>query len=294
MERIRGPVREFLVTKKQVQLAQKIATVEPDKFNDNIFKRFVKETGFNIKSFSRLKAKTKIVELASYIRNGIEYKIKSSDINNPINPKSKWTANQERFCQEIAADPFRNIRVAAERAQYPNPEYGYRLITFDSVIARIKQIQEERKIKYMPTINNVLQGLFIEANSNMADYVKDFDGDDVNFRSSDDIPRDQMGCIKEIKRTVKGTGKDIQMSMALKLKDSHKAKSLLFKYFGLGVEGTNADPKEFVQDVVAFSQKVNQIEAFPMESLPGAIREQEQPEDSAGKLQRRKYNTKES
>jgi hypothetical protein len=280
MKRIRGPVREFLVTKKQLALAQKIAAVPVEQFNDNVFKRLTKETGFNSKSFSRLKAKTKITELAEYIRNDTPFKIKSSDVNNPINKKQLWTANQEIFCQEIAADPFRNIRIAAERAGYPNPKYGYQLITYETVKTRIKQIQEERKIKYMPSINNILQGLFIEANSNMADYVKSFDGDDVTFRSSDDIPRDQMGCIKELKRTVKGTGKDIQTSMALKLKDSHKAKALLFKYFGLGVEGTNTDPKEFVQEVVAFSQKVNQIEAFPMSNVPGPITETEQNNQS--------------
>jgi hypothetical protein len=56
--------------------------------------------------------------------------------------------------------------------------------------------------------------------------------------------------------------------MGLKLKDSSKAQGLLFKYFGLGVEGTATDPREFVQEVVEFSRQVSETNAFPMASIP--------------------------
>lgn len=268
MQRVRGPKTVFEVTSKQIVFCQKLAELPEEKWKDPWIKRVIKSSGYNSKSRTILLKKTKLFDLARYIQKGIPYEIKNADIYKPKNPKRKWTVNQEVFCQEVAADPMRNVRIAAERAGYDNPAYGYDLITRESVISRIKEIQEERRIKFQPSIDNLIQKLFIEANSNMADFVKEFDGDDVTFRNSDDIPRDQMGCIKSIKRIVKGAGKERSVSMALKLKDSGKAQSLLFKYLGLGIEGMNTDPREFVQDVVDFSQQVQESEAFPMTSVP--------------------------
>lgn len=271
VKRVRGPIKEFRVTTKQFNVSLKLSKISEEDWRGPSFDRIAKEEGFSQRSLPVLRKKwDKLFELATYIRNEIPYKIISLDsqIREEVN---LWNMGREMFCQEVAADPFRNLPLAAERAGYTNVAYGYQLIREPKVIARIKEIQEERRIKFMPNIDNLLSGLVIESNSNIVDYVKRFDGDDVEFRDSKTIPRDQMSCIKSIKKTIKGSGKDQSTSIQLELKDSLKAKALLFKYFGLDIEGTNTDPKAFVQDVVEFSQKISQVSAFPMETIPGGI-----------------------
>jgi len=268
MKRVRGPEKIFEVSTKQQVFCNLLAALPEEKWTEPWINRVIKSAGYGKKSKTVLLSKPKLFDLARYIQKELPYQIKKIDNLIPNNPKPKWTFQQETFAQEIAADPMRNVKIAAERAGYDNPNYGYDLITRQSVVDRIKEIQKERRIKFQPSIDNLVQKLFIEANSNMADFVKEFDGDDVTFRDSDDIPRDQMGCISSIKRVVKGAGRDVSVSMGLKLKDSSKAQTLLFKYLGLGIEGTNTDPREFIQEVIEFSKNVSETEAFPMESIP--------------------------
>lgn len=268
MQRVRGPKRIFEVSTKQQIFCQKLAELPEEKWTEPWINRVIKASGFIKKSKNLLLKKTKLFDLSRYIQKNLPYEIKNIDEFIPKNASARWTVNQEIFCQEIASDPMRNVRVAAERAKYDNPSYGYDLITRQSVQDRIKDIQKERRIKFQPSIDNLLQKLFVEANSNMADFVKEFDGDDVTFRESNDIPRDQMGCISSIKRIVKGAGREQTTSMGLKLKDSSKAQTLLFKYLGLGDEGTSTDPREFIQEVVEFSKQVSETDAFPMATVP--------------------------
>ena len=272
VERIRGPVKEFRVTTKQFNISVKLSKIPEVDWSGPSFTRIAKEEGFGDNSIPALRKKwDKLFELARYIRNEIPYKIVSLDNQIREDWSNMWNQGREMFCQEIAADPFRNVSLAAERAGYTNFAYGYQLIREPKVLARIKEIQDERRIKFMPNIDNLLTGLVIEANSNIVDFVKRFDGDDVEFRDSNGIPRDQLSCVKSIKKTIKGSGGEKSTSIQLELKDSMKAKALLFKYFGLDTEATNADPKAFVQEVVEFSQKISQIAAFPMETIPGGI-----------------------
>lgn len=266
----------FDVTPKQEMFAANMSKLPEDVWNNpedwiqanKAISRAAINAGYSNRALNALRIRPKIIELikAKYFRQ--PYRIMRNGKAGKSVKKRTWTSQQEIFSQEMAADPFRNVLIAAERAGWSNPKYGYVAMQNPRVLKRIEEIAKERKLKYEPNVNNLLQRLFVEANVNMADYVVSFDEDEIKFRDSNMLTRDHMAGIQELKRTVKGSGRDQSISLNLKLRDSHKAQKLLFQFFGLGIEGSDADPRDFVQSVVNFSKEVSMTDAFPMEAVP--------------------------
>lgn len=174
---------------------------------------------------------------------------------------------QEMFCQEIVADPYRNTKKAARRAGYEGKgDYGWDLLQMPKIKTRIEEIQKDRVERLKADQDDVLRKLLILSHTNLADYIKRFDGNKVEFEDFSDISRDILYGLVEIrhKQTEIGVGQNKRKinSMNIKVTDKTKVLALLAKHFGLLDTLQSLDPTEY-------AAKVREIAKSIGEAVPG-------------------------
>jgi phage terminase small subunit len=153
---------------------------------------------------------------------------------------------QEKFCQEIIADPLMNARKASIRAGYSEvTDYGYKLMAVPKIKERIAELKKERIERLKADQDEVIANLVRLSRINMADYVNRFDGQSIQFEDSNVISRDEMYGIKKIKHSVRGVGRNQSESLSITLEDKFKANALLAKHLGLLDNEVSFDPTEF-------------------------------------------------
>lgn len=164
---------------------------------------------------------------------------------------------QEMFCQEIVADPYQNSRKAALRAGYgQRGEYGFKLLQMPKIRTRIDEIKQDRMERLKADQDDVLRKLVILSNVNLADYIRRFDGNSIQWEDSQNLSRDILYGLKSIKQTIKGVGINQTETLELKVNDQHKSLTLLSKHLGLLDNMTAMDPLEFATQLRELSQEI--------------------------------------
>jgi phage terminase small subunit len=166
------------------------------------------------------------------------------------------SARQERFCQELIADPSMRINKAAKRAGYRNNgEYGWQLNSLPKIQQRIQELKEERVERLVARQDEVLQNLVLLSRTNMADFVTRFDGTSIVFEDSQELTRDEMYGIKKIKQTIRGAGSNTTETFSITLEDKQRANALLAQHLGLLDREVTFDPTEFAVQLRQLSKE---------------------------------------
>jgi phage terminase small subunit len=259
-KRVQPPAPVVKLTERQEQFARRLAKAESTDLWDSMkyLKLVAKESGYTEKALATLTRKPKIFDAATYLRKGlpitIERELKDGSSNEgdpdrnrqPGEPLKK--ISHERFCQEIVADPAARIRNAARRVGYEET-YASSLYKNPKIKQRIAELQEERKKRLKVSADDVLMKLVNLTNVNIVDLVKEFDGKKVVFHKSEDLTRDELYGVREIKHRIRGVGKNSVESMEMKLESKQQALNLLAKHLGLVDQITSFDPTEFAAEV---------------------------------------------
>lgn len=163
---------------------------------------------------------------------------------------------QEKFCQEIIADPVMNARKAGKRAGYGNNgDYGWKLLQMPKIKQRIRELNKERMERLQANQDEVIQNLVRLSRVNMADYISRFDGQSIQFEDSNEITRDEMYGIKRVKQQIRGVGRNAIETFSLTLEDKFRANALLAKHLGLLDETVSFDPSEFAVQLRQLSKE---------------------------------------
>jgi len=165
---------------------------------------------------------------------------------------------QERYCQELIADPAMNKRKAAKRAGYSGEgEWGWKLWQMPKIQTRVEELQAERKASLKADQEEVIGSLVRLARINMADYVDRFDGQSIQFEDSNELSRDQMYGIKRIKQTIRGVGQNAIETFSITLEDKQRALALLAQHLGLLDKEVSFDPREFATQIRQLSKDIS-------------------------------------
>jgi phage terminase small subunit len=217
------------------------------------------EAGFSPQAIDVLRKKSQIWYTAKRLIENRPVDITISDAsirNRNLRAEEKWSDRIEFFCREYVSDPYRNARAAAERAGYSGI-YGWKLIQMPRVKDRILELQKERAERLKVDADDALQKLILLTNTNMADFIKRFDGSSIVFKDSAKLERDYLYSIKKIKQTIRGVGRNQTEEINIELESKLKPVELLLRHLGLLEKGGNVDPLEFAAQVREIAQAVN-------------------------------------
>lgn len=163
---------------------------------------------------------------------------------------------QEMFCWEYVADMNRNIRKAAKRAGYDQQgKYGWVLIQRPKIRDRIKEIEKERMERLKVNADDTLKRLVLLSAVNIADFIDRFDGQSIQFEDSNELSRDTLYGVKEIKHRTRGVGRNQEETFTLKLENRVQPLSLLAKHLGLLDQNITVDPLEFATELRQLANK---------------------------------------
>lgn len=213
--------------------------------------------GYSPQALDKLQKNTKLWRAARSLINNIPIEIEVlPDENRPgtVTDPDKFrkpgeplqSFRQERFCQELIADPQWRIAKAAKRAGYgADGSYGSKLYSMPKIKARIDELRADRVERLKARQDEVIQNLVLISQINMADYVTRFDGNSIQFEDSQTLSRDEMYGIKKIKQTVRGVGSNSIETFSITLEDKMRANALLAQHLGLLEKEVSFDPREF-------------------------------------------------